>query len=186
MKRSKKCKSAGAVLSNSLITSSKEVTTLAQASRGNPQSTQAIIWISYDGITIGLGLNGCTRSCTQLIFASSPASPRLPPHPTPPPPPLVDMQLEKRAFNKALGTHTLPFQSRFHNRGAQLHRLTLTELCQMEPLVPPRHAESHPTQTSSHFPRAVGGVEPKWTRPSSSSTSASLSVPLNLIRSVRR
>lgn len=36
----------------------------------------------------------------------------------PPPRQLVDMQLDKWVFDKALGTHTLPFQSRFHNSNA--------------------------------------------------------------------
>lgn len=42
----------------------------------------------------------------------------------PPPWQLVDMQLDKRVFDKALVTHTLPFQNRFHNSNAQLHRPT--------------------------------------------------------------
>lgn len=57
------------------------------------------------------------------------------------------MQLDKRVFDKALGTHTLPFQSCFHNRRAQLHRSTLTKLYQSEPLIPLQHRESHPTHS---------------------------------------
>lgn len=89
-------------------------------------------------------MNEHTHICTQLIFSYPP-----------PPTLLVDMQLDKRVFNKALGTHTLPFQSCFHNCKAQLHQLTLTELYQMEPLVPLQHTESHPTQNQLSFPPAL-------------------------------
>lgn len=54
--------------------------------RRKPQTTQAIIWISNDGITIDVGLHEHTRLCTQFIFASSPttySSPSPHPHPDP-------------------------------------------------------------------------------------------------------
>lgn len=77
-----------------------------------------------------------THMCTQLIS----------PHT------LVDMQLNKSVFDKALGTHTFPFQSYFHNCKAQFHQLTLTKLYQTEPLIPLEHMESHPTQNQLSFP----------------------------------
>lgn len=81
---------------------------------------------------------------------------------------LVDMQLDKRAFDKALGTHTLPFQSWFHNGKAQLHRPTLTKLYQTEPLIPLQHRESHPARplkTISHFPRCHTVSNPNGSGP---------------------
>lgn len=108
------------------------------------QNTQAIIWISYDGITIGMGL-------AHMHWAHLLLSPSL----------LANMQLDKRVFDKALGTHTLPFQSGFHNRKAQLHRPTLTKLYRTEPLIPLQHGESHPARplaTSSLFPPLSHGI----------------------------
>lgn len=85
---------------------------------------------------------------------------------TPPPLLLVDTQLEERALNKALGTHMLPFQRRFHNQRAQLQRLTVTRL----------HQRGLPG-TLSQIPlgpaprtSAISRARPKWTRLSSSNT----------------
>lgn len=115
-----------------------------------PQNTQAIIWISYEGIAIDRGwMNAETE--WELIPCYTPT------HPAPSPSPLVNVQLDKQVFDEALGAHMLPFQSCFHNNKAQFYQSTLTKLYQTEPLIPLQRRESHPgrpLQTNS-FPPAV-------------------------------
>lgn len=77
-----------------------------------PQNTQAILCISYGGITICMGLTHThTHSANFLV-------PLPPLHLLHPLPHLLLLQLDKRVFNKALGTHALPFRRRSHNREA--------------------------------------------------------------------
>lgn len=122
-----------------------------------PQNTQAIIWISYDEITIGMGWMNTypyTDMHTANFLLPNPHSLHTDPHTHTHT--LVDMQLDKWVFDEALGTHTLPFQSCFHNCRAQLYQPTLTKLYLTGPLIPLHHRESHPArllQTGSHFPR---------------------------------
>lgn len=111
-----------------------------------PQNTQAIMKISCDAVTPTRGQMNTHQHTHAHQFS-----------PTPPPPLLVDMQLEKRVFNEALGAHMLPFRRCFHNCEAQLRQPTLIKLCQARALVPPQHTESCPTlplQTHS-FPHSV-------------------------------
>lgn len=111
----------------------------------------------------------CWCNAADFLLHRQPHSTTPRPHPSPhhlpqhhpthplPPPPLVDTQLEERAFNEALGTHTLPFRSGFHNQRAQFQRLSVTRLHQRGlpgtpsqiPLGPPPRHPSHqqsPTQ----------------------------------------